>query len=184
MIEPLPPTPTLETKRLILRPIGLADAPAVQRLFPHWEIVRYLQAGVSWPFPTDGAETHLRKELAAVARGEKNVWAIGLKARPDDLIGSINLRAAPPGEDNRGFWLGLAWHRQGLMTEAAQAVTTYAFEILGWSSLTASNAESNLASRRIKEAQGAVLVGRTTGRWVSGEGPKEIWRIERGRSSG
>jgi RimJ/RimL family protein N-acetyltransferase len=37
-------TPTFETMRLILRPLTIDDAPAAQRLFPHWEIVKYLNA--------------------------------------------------------------------------------------------------------------------------------------------
>jgi ribosomal-protein-alanine N-acetyltransferase len=146
----LPHTPTLTTTRLVLRPIILSDAVAVQQLFPVWEIVRYLQAGVPWPFPLDGAVDHIQREIEAVARGEKNVWAITLKSAPSDLIGSINLRAAPAGEDNRGFWLALPWQRQGLMTEAAEAVTSYAFEVLGWRQLYVSNAELNVASRKIK----------------------------------
>jgi hypothetical protein len=55
----LPHTPTLTTTRLVLRPIILSDAVAVQQLFPVWEIVRYLQAGVPWPFPLDGAVDHI-----------------------------------------------------------------------------------------------------------------------------
>jgi hypothetical protein len=35
--------PTLETRRLWLRPLELADAEQCQVLFPHWEIVRYLR---------------------------------------------------------------------------------------------------------------------------------------------
>lgn len=35
---------TLETPRLILRPLELPDAEQTQLLFPHWDIVRYLQA--------------------------------------------------------------------------------------------------------------------------------------------
>jgi RimJ/RimL family protein N-acetyltransferase len=36
------------------------------------------------------------------------------------------------------------------MTEAAEAVTSYAFEVLGWRQLYVSNAELNVASRKIK----------------------------------
>ena len=41
-------TPTLYTERLILRPLELADAEAIQQHFPHWEVVRYLNAFVPW----------------------------------------------------------------------------------------------------------------------------------------
>jgi ribosomal-protein-alanine N-acetyltransferase len=49
-------TPTLETRRLILRPLEIADADEVQILFPHWEIVRYLNNRVPWPYPPDGVD--------------------------------------------------------------------------------------------------------------------------------
>ncbi len=52
--------PTLYSERLILQPMTLADAPAVQQLFPHWEVVRYLNALVPWPYPDDGALNYLR----------------------------------------------------------------------------------------------------------------------------
>jgi hypothetical protein len=34
--------PQLQTPRLYLRPLELADAQQTQLLFPHWKIVRYL----------------------------------------------------------------------------------------------------------------------------------------------
>jgi hypothetical protein len=36
----------LETKRLVLRPLQLDDAEQTDRLFPQWDIVKYLNAGV------------------------------------------------------------------------------------------------------------------------------------------
>ncbi len=33
-------TPTLKTARLLLTLLQLEDAPAIQQLFPHWEVVR------------------------------------------------------------------------------------------------------------------------------------------------
>jgi hypothetical protein len=52
--------PQLQTPRLYLRPLMLADAHQTQLLFPHWEIVRYLSSVVPWPYPPDGAYTHYR----------------------------------------------------------------------------------------------------------------------------
>ncbi|WP_256349418.1 GNAT family N-acetyltransferase, partial [Pseudomonas gingeri] len=46
--------PTLFTSRLILTPLQLTDAAAVQQLFPQWEVVRYLDSRVPWPYPEDG----------------------------------------------------------------------------------------------------------------------------------
>lgn len=50
-------TPALESARLLLRPLELSDAAAVQLIFPKWEIVRYLANKVPWPYPPDGALT-------------------------------------------------------------------------------------------------------------------------------
>ena len=45
--------PTLYTERLILQPLTLDDAEGIQQQFPHWEVVRYLNALVPWcPGPT------------------------------------------------------------------------------------------------------------------------------------
>ncbi|WP_241134628.1 hypothetical protein [Achromobacter xylosoxidans] len=38
----VPDLPALDTRRLLLRPLSLDDAPAIQRIFPQWEVVRYL----------------------------------------------------------------------------------------------------------------------------------------------
>src|SRR5947209_2342627 len=62
----------LETPRLVLRPLELADAEQTQRLFPHWEVVRFLANRVPWPYPDDGALTYYRDDaLPAMARGDE-----------------------------------------------------------------------------------------------------------------
>ena len=80
--RPLPPTPVLETGRLILRPLAPADAPAIQRRFPRWEIVRYLNDRVPWPYPDDGAIRFIEICEGEMARGEKLYWSIRLKDGP------------------------------------------------------------------------------------------------------
>jgi len=97
--------PTLYTERLILRPLTLNDAEGIQQQFPHWEVVRYLNALVPWPYPADGARTYLEKvALPAIARGEEWHWSIRLKSAPEQLIGNISLMDEV--DNNRGFWLG------------------------------------------------------------------------------
>ena len=121
--------PTLETPRLLLRPLELADAEQAQILFPHWEIVRYLDKIVPWPYPPDGAYTWYRDfALPAMERGEEWHWTIRLKSSPASLIGCISLKNKE--NKNRGFWIGLPWQRQGFMTEACEAVTDYWFDVL------------------------------------------------------
>jgi [ribosomal protein S5]-alanine N-acetyltransferase len=65
-------TPLLQTERLILRPIAMSDAPAVQRHFNNWNIIRNLSTVVPWPYPPDGAESFIRGELQKIADGQEN----------------------------------------------------------------------------------------------------------------
>jgi len=176
---PLPPTPVLETERLILRPLEERDAAATQRIFPQWAVVKHLLAKVPWPYPDDGAETNMRDCLARRARGERFFWAITLRGGDDQLIGRIDLGPDQGDREMRGFWLDPAFHGRGLMTEAADAVTAYAFEVLGWPEIWVTNAASNRASHRIKARQGFELVEVTRDRFVAGEDDKEVWRLTR-----
>ena len=70
-------TPTLETERLILRPISLDDTPAVQEHINNWNIVRYINA--PWPYPDDGALTHTQELLQAEEAGNQLIWTVVLK---------------------------------------------------------------------------------------------------------
>jgi len=177
--KPLHATPVLETARLILRPKRLDDAPAVQRLFPHWEVVRYLAARVPWPYPEDGAERHIRECLDNMAKGLKFHWTITLKTEGDDPIGGIDLWPETGGREQRGFWLGAAYHGRGLMTEAAERVTEFAFLDLGWPQLYLSNAVENKASHRVKEKQGAKIVGHAPIDIVQGPTRRVVWLLTR-----
>ena len=78
---------------------------------------------------------------------------------------------------NRGFWLGLSWHGQGLMTEACDAVTEYWFEVLKFSVLRSPKAVANEGSRRISEKQGMRVIAREDHDYVSGRLPSELWEI-------
>jgi ribosomal-protein-alanine N-acetyltransferase len=169
-------TPPLETARLLLRPLELADAAQAQVLFAEWEIVRYLNKSVPWPYPPDGALTFYRDVvLPAVERGEAWHWTLRLKSNPSQLIGNIALRR-DEGE-NRGFWMGLPWQGQGLMSEACDTVTDYWFNTLNFPLLRVPKAAANIASRRISENQGMRVVAIQERDYVSGRFPSETWEI-------
>ncbi len=168
--------PTLETPRLWLRPQSLDDVEQIQALFPQWEIVRELAAIVPWPYPPDGALTFTRDVvLPQVERGEAWHWTLRQKSEPDRIIGVINLRAGD--ENNRGFWIGLPWQGRGLMSEAADAVTEYWFEVLGFQVLRVPKAAGNVASRRISERQGMRVVATDERDFVGGRMKAEVWEL-------
>jgi RimJ/RimL family protein N-acetyltransferase len=175
-VGPASHTPELQTDRLILRPLQLSDAPQTQRLFPHWEIVRLLNAIVPWPYPADGALTYYRDvALPAIRRGDEWHWTLRLKHSPEHHIGAIVLSKGD--FDNRGFWLGIPWQGQGLMTEAVAAVNDFWFGVLRFPVLRAPKAVGNLASRRISEKTGMRVVDTEERDFVSGRLPCEIWEM-------
>lgn len=170
--------PELQTSRLTLRPLTLGDAPQIQALFPRWEIVKYLNGKVPWPYPADGAVQFLaRSALPGMQRGDEWSWSLRLKNKPEQLIGCINLVKGD--ELNRGFWLGLPWQGQGYMTEACDAVTEFWFETLGFERLRVPKAIDNTASRRISVHQGMRVVREEVRDFVSGKHRSEVWEITR-----
>jgi RimJ/RimL family protein N-acetyltransferase len=167
---------SFETARLVLSPLSLADAPAIQRHFPKWEIVRWMDAAIPWPYPEDGARTYLSNiALPSMESGSAWHWGIRPKALASELIGVISLMDKQ--DDNRGFWLALDWQGQGLMTEASDIITDFWFGELGRAVLRAPKAAQNLPSRRISEKCGMRVVARFNKALVSGERPSELWEI-------
>lgn len=168
--------PALTTPRLLLRPLELGDAAQAQLLFPHWEIVRYMNAVVPWPYPPDGAFTHYRDvALPAMERGEAWHWSLRLREEPDRLVGQITLRRGE--RENRGFWIGLPWQRRGLATEACAAANDLWFDALGFPVLRVGKAAANEPSRRISLREGMRLVATEERDFVSGRLPAEVWEL-------
>jgi RimJ/RimL family protein N-acetyltransferase len=169
--------PTLQTGRLSLRPLQLEDAERAQSLFPHWEVVKFLNTQIPWPYPADGALTYFRDvALPAMERGTQWHWTLRLREAPDELIGAINLTSKET-HATRGFWLGLPWHGRGLMTEAASAVNDYCFDVAGFDVLRIPKAVANTTSRRVSEKTGMRVIATEERDYVSGRLLTEIWEI-------
>jgi [ribosomal protein S5]-alanine N-acetyltransferase len=168
--------PPLETERLHLRPLCIEDAQDAQKLLPVWEVVRYLANRLPWPYPEDGARTYYRDmAIPAMERGEEWHWSLRLKSDPSRMIGAISLMNRE--NENRGFWIGLPWQGQGLMSEAVDAVTGYWFEELKMPVLPSPKAIVNTASRRISEKTGMRVVATEEKDYVSGRLLTEVWEI-------
>jgi RimJ/RimL family protein N-acetyltransferase len=122
--------------------------------------------------PTVFTKTWLCRLCNGASNGN---WTLRLKTAPENLIGSISLLL---GENkNRGFWLGLPWHGQGLMSEATEVVTDYWFNVLNFKVLRAPKAIVNEASRRISAKNGMRVIATEEREYVSGKLLTEIWEI-------
>ena len=167
--------PSLETKRLWLRPLTAGDAGQIQTHFPHWGIVR-LMSGIPWPYPPNGALTWCRDvALPQMERGQAWHWTLRVKEAPHQVVGVVSLMTAE--DNNRGFWVGLPWQRRGFATEAAEAVTDCWFDVLKFPALRVPKAVANLASRRISEKQAMRVIATEERDHVSGRLLDEIWEI-------
>src|SRR3546814_2036740 len=85
---------------------------------------------IAHPYPKGAAATWIAGHAAARAQGSEHSFAITLQGE-DQPIGAISLRHSEPGNLQLGYWLAPTHWRQGLATEAAQAVVVYGFETLG-----------------------------------------------------
>lgn len=173
-------TPTLETDRLILRPVTFDDAPALQKHFNDWDIIKFIGGHVPWPYPDDGAETFLTEYCFPKMKDEEHfyLWTITLKGE-DKSVGMLEYRFLADKDDNRGFWIAKHLWGQGLMSEAVNATQDYIFLEKGYPRIIVKNAASNEGSRRVKEKSGARQIGTAQGTYHIEDQTEEIWEITR-----
>jgi ribosomal-protein-alanine N-acetyltransferase len=149
---------TLETARLRLRPLTLADAAEVQRLAGAWEIADTTLT-IPHPYADGMAEAWIATVGDLYARREQVVFAI--TARSDgQLLGAMGLVLRR--EHRRaelGYWIGKPFWNRGYATEAGIAVLRYGFETLGLNRIHACHFARNTASGRVLEKIGMTREG-------------------------
>ena len=157
--------PTLETSRLRIRRICMADAPAMLDILSDEETVRY------WgrPMMTElaQAESYTRENLRWMEDGHCLYWSLEEKASKR-MIGTCTLFRLDI--DNRrgeiGYLLNREYWQQGLMSEALECVIAYAFGELKLHRLEADTDPDNIASIRILERFGFQREGLFRDRWL------------------
>jgi len=171
----------LETARLRLRGVTEADVPAIQLHFNDYAIIGELAGRVPWPYPANGAARFVNEYVLPWQGKDHWIWGLFLRTDPKSLIGVIDLWR-PGRPENRGFWLARPFWGQGLMSEAADAMTDYAFAELGFETLVLSNALGNRRSRRIKEKAGAVLLRTEPFHFINpAYSERELWELTKAR---
>jgi 8-oxo-dGTP diphosphatase len=138
--------------RLRLRPLTVADAPALAEHCADWDVARMLRL-LPHPYPPGLAEAYI--ETVRAADSPEQAWAI--EVRGATVAGVVSLKRGADAEDaalTLGYWLGRVWWRQGIMTEAVTAVLDAAFAELPVETIEASVFTDNLASRRLLERLG------------------------------
>ena len=138
----------LQTPRLLLRPWRAEDAPALYALASD----RRGGPAAGWPPHRSEAES---LDVIRTIFAAPETYAVVLRA-DERLIGCVGLLDAahshfPIGASDAevGYWLGVPWWGQGLMTETLGALVRRAFLTLGRETLWGSHFRENVASHRV-----------------------------------
>lgn len=147
----------LETRRLVIREMKRSDVESLHILFSDPLFMRF------WPvFDRSRTEQWVEESLLSYAQYGFGLWALTLRGS-DEAIGDCGLDIIKGLEGTTEIQIG--WHvrrdlwGQGLATEAALACRDYGFDHLGLSQLSALIHPENIASRRVAEKIGMVLLG-------------------------
>jgi RimJ/RimL family protein N-acetyltransferase len=148
----MPDQPTLTTRRLVLRPLALSDAPRIEELVSEVDVAS-TTANIPHPYPVGGARTYIEHHLENSNATGEIVWAI---AEPvAGLIGAIGLRhETGQMKAELGYWIGKPWWRQGYATEAGRAAIEYGFLGLGLHRIFAHHMVKNPASGSVLKKLG------------------------------
>jgi [ribosomal protein S5]-alanine N-acetyltransferase len=154
-------TMRLVTKRLILRDLKASDAKSITRHVNNLKVTRYLLK-VPHPYSLKEAKVYLKRILLSQKKRPRDKYSFGitLKGR-DEVIGhcSIENVDAFQGTATLGYWLSEDYWRQGIMTEAAEAVLDFAFRKLKLRRVNVSAFAENPASNALIKKLGFTYEG-------------------------
>lgn len=151
--------PTLTTKRLVLRELKMADAPAIAAGAGDPRVARSLIA-VPTPYPVALARRWLAGRNAWWTEGRGATFAITRRAQPTLLLGTVSLRRYI--RDQRaelGYWLTTDAWGKGIVTEACTAAIQFGFTELSLARIYAQVLGDNAASHRVLCKLGMVTEG-------------------------
>ena len=142
----------LETARLRLRPLTVADGGDLHRLFTLPGVRKYL-----WDdeiIPLERAAVLVEASVASFEAHGHGLWAISLP-NDDALIGFCGFwRFHEPPQLELLYGIAPGHWGRGLATEAAVAMIRYGFDVLGFARIEASTDAANTASVRVMERAG------------------------------
>ena len=150
----------LKTERLTLRPLHPNDAEALHRLVNDWEVTRTL-AEIPYPYPRSLADEWIASTAAQLAEGSAYHLAItGKEGRKETIVGVVGLRLDTAHRTGRlGYWVGRAYWKHGVATEAAKRLTSWAFANLPLDLIAAEVTEGNDGSCKVLRRVGFREVG-------------------------
>jgi ribosomal-protein-alanine N-acetyltransferase len=156
----VPVFPVLRTPRLELRELTAADAPWYRAHFSHPEVVR----GTGFPAQDgiEGALDEMERYVIGLFEQRQGIrWGL-VPVENGALAGTAGIFSwtdTPEPAAEIGYDLAPEWWGRGLMTEALDAITAYAFGTLGLARLDAFVLAGNERSCRTLERAGFHYAG-------------------------
>ena len=150
--------PELETPRLLLRRMKVSDSADMYDYARRADVTQYLL----WrPHPD---VTYTRRYLEYLGGryriGAHYEWAV-IHKESDRMIGTCGFARVDTANNcaELGYVLHPDYHGQGMMTEAAERVLQFGFQVLGLNRIEARYMVGNDASRRVMEKLGMKFEG-------------------------
>jgi 8-oxo-dGTP diphosphatase len=160
----------LQSERLALRRLTMADADTIARLVDDWDIIKNL-SDAPYPYPHGLAQRWIQSTQRGIDERQDFALAIAPK-NMDQPIGAVLLRqsqAEPPVIDGEaqpsmnsaeiGYWIGRAYWGQGFAPEAVARVVRFGFDELGLDRIWGAVLVDNVASCRVLERSGFSRLG-------------------------
>lgn len=149
----------LRTARLILRPYGHADGPAIVALLDDPVMADFLMV-TPQPFVAFDARQLVKAAWRRLTAG-RGFDLMVVDATDEAPLGGVGVGLHDGGRRAElGFWIGRRYWGRGYATEASARMIGFAREALGVDRITATAAEGNAASRRVLDKLGFAEAGR------------------------
>lgn len=149
---------TLESERLVLRRLEIADVPDIEKLAGDRYIAE-TTLNIPHPYPEGVAESFIVHSQRAMESGSAYNFAITWQDQ-SNLIGVIGLEIAPEYKRAElGYWLGRPFWGKGFASESARRIVRFGFEDLKLHRIFAACFSRNVASMRVMQKAGMIYEG-------------------------
>lgn len=151
--------PTLETERLILRPLNSADALSIQEK-ASVRAIADTTISIPHPYPDGEAERYIARQLDASAAGQSLTFGIE-RTSSKGICGILEIREIEQehAQAELSFWIAAELWRQGYMSEALKPVIAFGFTHLSLNRFYAYHMLRNPGSGKVLQKNGFVQEG-------------------------
>jgi [ribosomal protein S5]-alanine N-acetyltransferase len=141
------PHPSIETKRLTLRPLAPEHAAALHEIYSSPEAMRF------WHTPPHVRMDETLDLIDQRLTPDERSWALMLGRNQNTAIGQISF-LGNPGPPGMGYILDPRYWGNGYMTEAVQAALEFGYGELGYDQVELWISRANLASQKLAARNG------------------------------